>query len=256
MKSSARKFAVWTAMCALLAALLTPAVANAQHAAMEMFACNYLDGKNQEDLLGVAKEWDQWADKHFSAPYNAYVMTPLFANFDEHPDVIWLGVSDSPATMGKVNDEWLSKGKQQQANFDGVLSCGMHALLGAWRVRAYDKLGQSAYLQVQSCERKPGVSWAQIAKADADFAEWMTAHEIPGGFYRWSVGPGAPKDSTADFYSVWMTESLEQRGQGVEKFNAVATGPQDIYRIYGDDNLYDCDKPRIWYGQPVGGKSS
>ncbi len=81
----------------------------------------------------------------------------------------------------------------------------------------------------------------------------MTENELPGGIYRWGAGPGTAKDSKMDFYAVWITESLEQRGTALDKFREVEGAGDTYYNIYGDDNLYTCDNSRIYYGTPVGG---
>ena len=77
-------------------------------------------------------------------------------------------------------------------------------------VKAYEKAGEAGIVQLSACSRNEGVSWAQIAKADQAWADYTAEHELPGGIYRWGAGPGKPKEM--DFYSVWITESLEQHG--------------------------------------------
>ena len=109
---------------AALAFVTQGAFADHHVKSMEMFACNYADGKGRQDVLNVAAEWDKWADSNFSEPYRAYMMTPLFFTKNDFPmDWIWLGVSDSPSQMGTVNDEWLAKGDKLQAKFDKVSPC-------------------------------------------------------------------------------------------------------------------------------------
>ena len=56
-----------------------------------------------------------------------------------------------------------------------------------------------------------------------------------------------------DFYAVWITESLEQRGTALDNFRAIEGAGDAYYNIYGDDNLYTCDNSRIYYATPVGG---
>ena len=58
-------------------ALTVGQTAHAQErAAMESYACNYVEGKGLDDLMAVAAKWDKWASKNNPAPYRAYVLTP------------------------------------------------------------------------------------------------------------------------------------------------------------------------------------
>ena len=41
--------------------------------AMEIFACNFADGKDMDDFMKVAAKWDEFADDAFSAPYQEFV---------------------------------------------------------------------------------------------------------------------------------------------------------------------------------------
>jgi hypothetical protein len=35
-----------------------------ERAAMESYACNYVEGKGLDDLMAVAAKWDKWASKN------------------------------------------------------------------------------------------------------------------------------------------------------------------------------------------------
>lgn len=222
-------------------------------AAMESYACNYVEGKGLDDLMAVAAKWDKWASENNPAPYRAYVLTPIFATFEEVPEAVWIGFSPTSAQLGAVADTWLSEGGDLIAEFDSVVKCGAHTLGGSRTVKAYENAGEAGIVQLSACTRNDGVSWAQVAKADKAWADYMTEHDLPGGSYRWGAGPGTAKESKMDFYSVWITESLEQHGSAWDKFGQIETAAQDMYAIYGDDNLYTCDKSRIYHGVPVGG---
>lgn len=232
----------------------------AQTASSDWYACNFNDGKTVEDLLKVSNEWNDWFDNNATSRYTAYVMTPVLGNFADHPEVIWMGFSPTPSELGRTMDEWMTKGGKLQKKFNAVVNCSAHALQGVRAIRSYEKLGEAGFVQVQSCERRPGVSWGQVAHADERWGTWMEENNIPGGYYRWWSGTGSPRGAAADpdlgeseFQQVWITESMEQRGQGIEAYRATGTGVADSYGIYGDDSLYVCDTARVWYAQPVGG---
>jgi hypothetical protein len=241
---------------AALAFITQGAFADHHVKSMEMFACNYADGKGRQDVLNVAAEWDKWADSNFSEPYRAYMMTPLFFTKSDFPmDWIWLGVSDSPSQMGTVNDEWLAKGDKLQAKFDKVSPCMSHNYMGSMELRPYPQLGEAGYVQVRSCTMKPGVSWGQVRRTNMEIAEWMEEKGVPGGNYLWWPGTGSAIKSDIDFYNVWITQSLAERGEGLQIFGANDWGDES-YHIAGDDSIAECDGWRIWHAQPVGGKAA
>jgi len=241
------------ALSLVLAASVLGAAHAQERAAMESWACNYVEGKGYGDLMKVAAKWDKWASKNHPAPYSAYVLTPVFATFEEVPEAVWLGFSPTSAQLGAIADQWMSEGGDLIGEFNSVVDCAAHTLSGSRTVRPYEKAGEAGIVQLRSCTAKEGVSWGQIGKADEAWAAFMTENELPGGVYRWGAGPGTAKDSKMDFYAVWITESLEQRGAGLDKFREIE-GARDTYSsIYGDDNLYSCDNARIYYATPVGG---
>ena len=246
-----RQFAM--ALSLLLSVSVAGTAQAQERAAMESWACNYVEGKGYADLMNVAAKWDAWASKNHPAPYSAYVLSPVFATFEEVPEAVWLGFSPTSRQLGAVADQWMSETGDLIDEFNSVVDCGAHTLAGSRTIRAYEKVGEAGIVQLRSCTANEGVSWGQIAKADQAWADFMTENELPGGIYRWGAGPGTAKDSKMDFYAVWITESLEQRGTAMDKFREVEGAGDTYYNIYGDENLYTCDNSRIYYATPVGG---
>ena len=103
--------------------------------------------------------------------------------------------------------------------------------------------------------RERHLSWGTLGFkwGDQAWADFMTENELPGGVYRWGAGPGTAKDSKMDFYAVWITESLEQRGAALDQFREIEGAGDTYYTIYGEDSLYTCDNARIYHATPVGG---
>ena len=88
--------------------------------------------------------------------------------------------------------------------------------------------------------------------ADKQWVSWMTDNDMPGALMRWFGGVGEAKDSTTDFYSVYLAESLAQRGKAHDMM--MAGGGAALSSIY--DDVMTCDVPRVYHGTPVGGKSA
>ena len=182
------------ALTLVAAVFATNPVLAQERAAMESWACNYVEGKGYGDLMKVAAKWDKWASKNHPAPYDAYVLTPVFATFEEVPESVWLGFSPTSAQLGAIADQWMSEGGDLNDEFNSIVDCGAHTLSASRTVRAYEKEGEAGIVQLRSCTANEGVSWGQIAKADQVWADFMTENNLPGGIYRWGAGPGTAKD--------------------------------------------------------------
>ena len=69
-------------------------------AALEIFQCNFSNGKDLDDTLKVASKWDEWADENYSVPYTGYVMTPFYQTKTDFPfDLL---VSTIPNTFDAI----------------------------------------------------------------------------------------------------------------------------------------------------------
>ena len=53
---------------------------------MEALQCKFTQGNDMGDAKRVIAQWSDNADKNFSAPYNAWVLTPLYT-FSEDVDL-------------------------------------------------------------------------------------------------------------------------------------------------------------------------
>jgi len=224
-----------------------------QTAALEAFFCSFEKGKDMDDLLKVTAEWDKWIDSSDSKAYAAYVMQPVINTGADFPyDYFWLGVAKNHEALGQSADEWMKKGGKIAAKFDAVAPCDTHILMTSQVIKPGNNDGKGGFAQISSCELKDGANMMSLMAADKQWVSWMTDNEMPGGLVRWYGGVGEAKDSTTDFYSVYLAESLAQRGKAHDMM--MAGGGAALNSIYED--VMTCDVPRVYHGTPVGGKSS
>jgi hypothetical protein len=223
-----------------------------QTSAVETFFCSFAEGKDMDDLLKVAGEWDAWASNNFSKDYRGYVLQSVVANDADFPfDTVWLGFANNHQAMGTINDEWMAKGGKVQKKFDSVSPCSSHSLMTAMAVKPVENMGGPGFLQISACEMNEGSDMASLMAGDKAWAAWMTDNNMPGGLFRWFTAVGEPRGSKTDFYNVYVASSMAERGQAHDMM--MAGGNQALQSAYGD--LATCDNPRVWYAQPVGGKS-
>ena len=222
-------------------------------AALEAFFCSFEKGKDMDDLLKVTAEWDKWIDSSDSKAYAAYVMQPVINTGADFPyDYFWLGVAKNHEALGQSADEWMKKGGKIAAKFDAVAPCDTHILMTSQVIKPGNNDGKGGFAQISSCELKDGANMMSLMAADKQWVSWMTDNEMPGGLVRWYGGVGEAKDSTTDFYSVYLAESLAQRGKAHDMM--MAGGGAALNSIYED--VMTCDVPRVYHGTPVGGKSA
>tara|TARA_B100000795_G_scaffold200421_1_gene154206 strand:- start:79 stop:843 length:765 start_codon:yes stop_codon:yes gene_type:complete len=224
-----------------------------QTAALEAVFCSFEKGKDMDDLLKVTAEWDKWIDSSDSKAYAAYVMQPVINTGADFPyDYFWLGVAKNHEALGQSADEWMKKGGKIAAKFDAVAPCDTHILMTSQVIKPGNNDGKGGFAQISSCELKDGANMMSLMAADKQWVSWMTDNEMPGGLVRWYGGVGEAKDSTTDFYSVYLAESLAQRGKAHDMM--MAGGGAALNSIYED--VMTCDVPRVYHGTPVGGKSA
>ena len=164
---------------------------------------------------------------------------------------MWIGFSPTSAQLGAVADTWLSEGGDLIAEFDSVVG-GAHTLGGSRMVKAYENAGEAGIVQLSACTRNDGVSWAQVAKADKAWADYMTEHDLPAVAIVGARARAPQKNPRWTSIRCGLQSRLSNTavlGQVRPNRNAA----QDMRAIYGDDNLYTCDKSRIYHGVPVGG---
>jgi hypothetical protein len=224
-----------------------------QYAALEGIFCDYNKGKDLSDLLKVASGWNAWADDNISSNYSAWIMTPTIHNNEDFPnDYFWLGVADNHEGMGSVHDEWMAKGAKQQAKFDSVASCGSQNMMTGLMARPFKSSTGHAFVQISGCDLAEGKTMGDVMAADKEWVKWMDEVGMPGGLLRWLPAIGGARDDTTDLYSIFITESMTDRGKAHDMM--MKGGGAMLQSTYGD--MMTCDMPRIYHSTPVGGKST
>lgn len=187
------------------------------HAAMpayggvEVYACDFAEGKDMDDLMKVAKKWDKWAKKNHSKAYAGHVLTPFFSDGSD-AGVYWVGFSDSFSDQGIVLEEWLEKGGDLQKEFDSVIPCNSHSQLAWVRVRDVAEAPLSTgVVDFAGCSWLPGATQEKMAAADAEMNKFLDQVGITARVYRWYPMQGNPADGL-DFYQARWHDSLAAKG--------------------------------------------
>ena len=80
---------------------------------MAALQCQFADGKDMDDVMKVLDEWSEYGDDNFTAPYSAWIFTPVYrTNSDFDFDFMFLGFTSSMQEMGRVQDNWQAGGSK------------------------------------------------------------------------------------------------------------------------------------------------
>ena len=138
----------------------------------EAFYCNYQSGKGMSDLVQVAERFSKWADKNDSS-YSAWILTPAYGQFTELPDVIWLGSNTSGNEMGAAQTAWRASGGDLQKAFDGVISCGAHAVASSVEINAPDGPPGDGVVMFTECSIDDDSDWMKAIAAHKQYSTAM-----------------------------------------------------------------------------------
>ena len=72
---------------------------------MEGYQCNVAEGKGMDDIVKFAeKTLNPYADENWSAPYNAFIMTPFLRSEEIDFDFAWVGFTNNHKELGIIID--------------------------------------------------------------------------------------------------------------------------------------------------------
>lgn len=196
---------------------------------VEAFYCDLQDGKDMKDLVSVADRFAKWADKHDTG-YSAWILTPAFGQFDELPQVIWLGSNQSGEAMGEGLDAWLQTGGDIQEAFDDVVACNAHALASSTAVLAPEGPPHDGVVMFTQCNLTDEGNWMKAMQAHTASAQamrdlggqnsnWLFFPMLGGAaldFDYWSVATFADWASFFTAYELYVSGGWQQVEQSLD----------------------------------------
>ena len=211
---------------------------------VEMYICNFQEGKDAGDLEKANKVFNEWAEKQGTG-YSAWVITPQFRALEEGFDIGWMGAWPDGNAMGKSLGAFVGseEGRKVGAAFDEVVDCSnSHVLMSAVAVHAPDGPGGDGLVMFSSCK----------VDEDSDLGEAYQAHKKMAGAMNekgskassWLFYPmlGSGKVEF-DYYSVLGFNSYADLGSGFEMF---ANGGGWAIQQETMDDIAECDSPRVY----------
>jgi hypothetical protein len=242
-------------ICAVILSSSTMADHHAPtYTALEMFSCNFMPGKDRDDMLDWATKWDERATEIFSAPYVGMLNTPFLMNpTDQQHDIYWVGVSPSFAALGAIQDDYNAKASKLQAALERVVDCDSHAMFAVTTVRDNNnpEIPSNGVATFQACSISEGKTTADLLAADTKMNTFLNKinHESPR--WRWWPISGGESANESDFFEVSGNTSLKQKGETMDNFvkNGGLAVQASIYR-----DLLQCNPMGTDLFTQVGGK--
>jgi hypothetical protein len=197
-----------TAVCMFLAAAM-PWMQSAQAqtpsatppAPIEAFYCKMQPGKSMKDVMQVAQRFSKWADKN-AKDYSAWILTPQFAQFEEVPQLIWLGSNSSGNQMGKTLDAYQASGGDIQKDFDDVISCGGHALASSIEINAPDGSPGNGVVMFTECNLADGSDRKKAVGASKKYSAAMRSMGAKNSNWMFFPMLGGREDIDFDYWGV------------------------------------------------------
>ncbi|MEL7535940.1 MAG: hypothetical protein AAFM91_02655 [Pseudomonadota bacterium] len=212
-------------------------------APIELYACNFNEGKGPADYDKAIGQWNKWADRQKMSSYSAWTLTPYYAGAEQDFDVIWLGATEKMKDMGRAHDMYLAKGESVQKAFADVIDCDTHAMFAAIQFKEPPEREDpsSVVITFSDCSGINGSSFDDLVPSMAEWAKYSEANGSTAGM--WALMP-ALGGGGEEFEFKWVSsfQNLEEMGshqdhyaeEGWKKGNELFKGKVecDSSRVY------------------------
>lgn len=242
-----KTFTLLGAVCAPL--LLASAVFSQEQNApaptpiVEIYACNFNNNKDMNDLHSVTTRWNAWADRNTTTDYTAFIGTPYLRSDDQPWDAIWLGGWPNGAAMGAGEAKWFATGGDIQAQFDAVAKCPSHAHyaeLVLWTPEGPPP--KNGMARFRDCHVREGRTIPEAIAALRQWGQYLADHgSKPFGAMLVPL-EGLPADYDYDFKYVEGFDSIEALGHVTDVYTGGGFMRAD--QLFG--RLLDCNHPRVY----------
>jgi hypothetical protein len=230
--------------------LLTgPVTVSAQDGAIkvipvELFTCNYNEGKGPSDLDAAVDKWNAWADKAELDDYAAWTLTPYYFGAEQEFDVIWLGAGKDGAALGRAQDEYMAENAGIHEAFSAALTCDAHAHFASIRYKAgpKGKTPDNSILTFSDCKYKEGATFSVLSAAMDDWSRHQTDAGSTSTIFQWYPVYGGGGE---DFSFKWIEayKNLAELGADFDRYGN-GGGYKTRNRLL--HHLIDCDSARAY----------
>jgi len=212
---------------------------------VELYACQYNEGKGPADLDAAAAAWTEYADRTGIDSYAAWTLEKHYYGQDrDYFDVIWLGAWKNANEMGAGTDNYLANGGAVEAGFMSVLTCATH--LNFASANPVPPPGgstpESGVLTFSDCTLKEGARSSDVAASMAKWGQTLKDAGIESGIYHWYPVFGG---GDSDFTFKWIETYADHTALG-KMYEIMGNGGLYLKHSELFSSLLDCDVARVY----------
>jgi len=214
---------------------------------LEMWVCNYRDGKDQGDMDKVFEEFVEATE---GDAYAGYRLVPSYVSGAQDFDFIYLGVWENGSMMGRDLADYSVKGDDADEAWDEVADCPASLMYGSIRIEQNDDAdGGSGNFMVSISDCKVGhsVSNSQAIGALTRFNNYRVANGSTVGTIVWFPVYGGG-DVEFDFKLAHVYSGPQHFG---DSFQWAVDNQSYLVQADMLDGVVSCDVPRLYNGDTI-----
>ena len=214
---------------------------------VELWACNYRDGKDQEDFDDAL---EKLVEATGDDPYAAFQLTPNFRGPDQAFDLIYIGVWESGTSWGRDSVAYAERGVDADEAWEETLDCPVSVIFASMRIQADggepDESGDFV-LAISDCNVAHGSSTGQALGAVQRFNDYQVANGSTVGKIAWFPVYGGG-NAEFDFKLLNVYSGPQQVGDAFQWFI-----DNQAYLVQEDmmEGLLSCDVARLYNGSTI-----
>ena len=217
-------------------------------APVEIYSCNYNEGKSAGDLKKVVAKWNKFMDKNKSAPYSAWTLTREYGSSKYKFDVGWIGVWKDGNAMGAGTALWKKKGSKLNAAFFEVITCDSHANFASEEIKGgtAETASKNPVVQFSDCKIKKGHTMKEVRTAMKSWGDYQAKQGSKSSIWVWY--PVYGEDTDYDFKWVEGHPDYEAFGADYERYGN-GGGFMKAGELFRE--VVDCGVSRVYDGETV-----
>ena len=216
---------------------------------VELYACNYVDGKGGAELDAVIAQWNAYADDTGMDDYAAWLLSPFFFTPEQEFDILWLGAFRDGNAMGEGLHNWITRGGEVAAAFAEVVDCTAHVGFSSAMYKAppSGNVPETGVITMMNCELNEGNRYTDIKAAELKWAAHLDESGSDAAFYHWMPIYGGG-DAEFDYKVVFAYPDFKELGANFENY-ANGGGREKSTEIFGD--IDECDDARVYISKNI-----
>ena len=211
---------------------------------VELYLCNYNEGKGPADLDKWADKWNAWADSAALEPYSAWTLTPFYFGPDQDFDFIWLGASPDAKSLGQAYDNYFANSGELQSEFVQNATCSAHSNFATLNIKEPpdDDNSKPFVLSFSDCTVTDGKTFDEhVHPALKAWSEYRTGHGSEAGM--WVLWP-AYGGGDAEYSFKFVASYPNYASLGVDYDQYSNEGYAKGQELFG--GLLECNSSRAY----------